>query len=389
MGCGPLQFICGALGGAVSSVASTGFDAIAQSFGEAASTLCEWMWSAISQTSTVDLTGDWFTADQAITLEIASSLVTALFVIQVIKGALSRDPRTLGHAISGAGIACIGSAAAILVTETLLVLTDHLSDGIVQSTGRGDLSAMGKKLTPVGLLAGSGFTPALVVTLSMFFVIACVLVWAVFIVRKAMIIVAAVFAPITFGGAAADATRAWVRRWIEFTLSMILSKVVIVLIFTIAVSLIGQATSDTTGLSNLMTGLLLLVLACFSPWMVFKMVHYVGGDLIAAHHSGMVSDTKAAAGTVSAVGATARNAAQKTFASSGSADAQSAGGGSATPASTAVAPSTSRLVSGSERGVDAATKAAAGPSQVPKAKAAAASAGSGPPRRDLNQADPT
>ncbi len=297
------------------------------------------MWSAISTTTTVDLSGDWFRADLRVSAALAGVMVGALFILQVIKGALRRDPHALGRALTGCGIAFLGATAAIIVTDLLLALTDALSNGVVHLAGQRDLASMGKLLTPVGVLTAGGFTPALVIALSVFFVIASVLVWAVFIIRKALIIVAAVFAPIAFGGAPADATRGWVRKWIEFTLAMVFSKLVVVLIFTIALSLMSHSGGGWTGLSNLLTGLLLLILASFSPWMVFKLVHFIGGDLAAAHHSSVASDTRAAAGSMTAMGARAKGSAQKLFAgrSGAASGAGAAAAGGPTPVGAAVA----------------------------------------------------
>ena len=135
MGCGPLQFVCDTIGSTVSSVASTGFDAIAQSFGEAAKTLTDWMWSAITTATTVDLTGGWFHSDLGITATLAATMVSALFVLQVIKGGLQRDAGALSRAVTGCGIAFVGAAVAIVVTDTLLVMTDKLSDAVVPLGG--------------------------------------------------------------------------------------------------------------------------------------------------------------------------------------------------------------------------------------------------------------
>lgn len=385
MGCGPLQFVCDAVGGVAGKAASVGFDAIAKSFGDAAKTLCEWMWSAISTTTTVDLSGEWFRSDVGVSTALAGVMVVALFVMQVTKGALRRDPHALGRALTGCGMAFLGAAAAIIVTESLLALTDALSTDVVHLAGQRDLASMGKLLTPVDVLSASGFTPALVIALSVFFVIGSVLVWAVFIIRKALIIVAAVFAPIAFGGAPADATRTWVRKWIEFTLAMVFSKLVVVLIFTIALSLVSQSQGDSTGLSNLMTGLLLLVLASFSPWMVFKLVHFVGGDIAAAHHSAIASDTRAAAGSAMAMGAAAKGSAQKVFASGGTAPVSGAAAAPG-PAGVAIAGAGLAWRAGSAAGRAAASTAdnvptTSAPRGSVETEAGTPSAGTRPPTR--------
>jgi hypothetical protein len=312
--------LCNAVGDVIGSTAGTvanaGFGMIAKSFAAAAQTVCSWMWSAISATTTVRLDGAWFRNDLQLTGVIAGVLVLALFVLQLVKGGIRRDPHALARAVSGAGVAFLGAAVAVLVTGTLLALTDTLSDGVVHAAGMSDLAALGRRLTPLAALSGGTLTPALVIVVSLFFVIGSVLVWAVFLIRKALIIVAVVFAPIAFGGAANDWTRSWVRKWLEFTIAMIFSKLVVVVIFTIALSLLGSSGRGVDGLSGTMTGLLLLVLACFAPWLVFKLVHFVGGDILTAHHAGTVRDVKAAATAPMTAVTGARAAATKVFTSS-------------------------------------------------------------------------
>jgi hypothetical protein len=48
---------------------------------------------------------------------------------------------------------------------------------------------------------------------------------------------------------------------------------------------------------SLFSGLAMMVLACFAPWMLFKLVHFIGGDVIAAHHQGMHHSVMAAGST--------------------------------------------------------------------------------------------
>jgi hypothetical protein len=159
-------------------------------------------------------------------------------------------------------------------------------------------------VAPVGLLA-SVPAPALVFLLALGYLIASFLIWALFLARKAMLIVAAVFAPVAFSGAAAHATRGWVRKWVEFTLAMVFCKIVIVVLFTLAVSLIGTPGSGMAAVGNLFTGLAMLMLACFAPAMLFRLVHYLGGDLIAAHHHSLTTSVARAGATPVAMARTA------------------------------------------------------------------------------------
>jgi type IV secretion system protein TrbL len=330
MACGPLAFVCDAAGGAVSTVSASAFDGIADSFGKAAESLADAMWKAISATTTVDLSTAWFKSDLTLVLTLAAVMIAGLFVLQVIKGALQRDPHALGRAITGCGKAFIGASAAIAVTELLLALVDQLSDGIVRTAGMGDVASMGQKIAPIAVLgAGSAITPALVIVLSVLTIIATILVWAVFLLRKAMIVIAAVFAPIAFGGAASDGTRSWVRKWIEFTVAMVFSKLAMVIIFVIATSMVGQSGTGAAGLSDLITGILLLLLASFTPWTIHRLVHFIGGDIIAAHQSSMASDARAAKTAAAAPARQFKGAAQKVLARTGGA---AAGANASSPA---------------------------------------------------------
>jgi type IV secretion system protein TrbL len=117
-----------------------------------------------------------------------------------------------------------------------------------------------------------------------------VVVWAAMMIRKMMIIIAAVLTPLAFSGATADITRGWVRKWIEFMAAMIASKLLLVIILMIGVSVIdGAGISAQPGpgqqLTQLATGSLILLMGGFAPWAAIKMFHFTGDALYSAHTS--------------------------------------------------------------------------------------------------------
>src|SRR3546814_3617046 len=63
---------------------------------------------------------------------------------------------------------------------------------------------------------------------------AAVIVWISLLVRKALLLVAIVFAPIALAGASWDQTRGWIGKWATFVIALILSKLVLVVIFLLA-----------------------------------------------------------------------------------------------------------------------------------------------------------
>src|SRR4051794_34504316 len=205
--CSVLNPICDVehvIGSVGRHVAGSVFTEVAKAFGDAAAKVTGWMWTVIASTTTVDLSGGWFRSTLGLTATLAGGLILAIFVLELIKAALRREPGALARAALGVGGGLLGAAAAIGVVEALLTATDAVSDGIVRTAGLGSLASMGRKVAPAGAIAGVG-EPALILVLGLGYVIASFFVWALFIARKAMIIVAAVFAPIAFSGAPARA----------------------------------------------------------------------------------------------------------------------------------------------------------------------------------------
>src|SRR5262249_40922992 len=100
----------------------------------------------------------------------------------------------------------------------------------------------------------------------------------------------AVFAPIAFSGASSDVSRSWVRRWIEFTLALVFSKLILVIIFMIGLSVLqgsggsGSGNGATNSITNLVIGALTLLLAGFAPCIAIKMVHFAGDSFQQVHH---------------------------------------------------------------------------------------------------------
>jgi hypothetical protein len=122
------------------------------------------------------------------------------------------------------------------------------------------------------------------------------MVWAALMVRKVLIVVSAVFAPIAFAGSLADITTSWVRRGIEVTAALIFSKLILVLIFLVGWGMlakgVGQAGhSGPQTTTQAVSGLLVLALAGFAPWLALKMVHWTGDQF---HHLHTMAATSTA-----------------------------------------------------------------------------------------------
>ncbi len=294
MACGltdPVGCVTDVVGGATKSVADAAFSAIASDFGQAADSVVNWLWRQISAATAVSLTGRGLSAELSITAAIAVTVGVGLFVIQVIASVLRREPGGLVRAGRGLLVAFVAGGASIAVVNLLLAAVDALSTSVVQAATGGNIQQVGAKLIAPAALTQIP-NAAVTILLALVMVAACVVVWAALMIRKLLIVVAAVFAPIAFAGSLSDITTAWVRRWIETMVALVFSKLVLVIIFAIGLGVMGggagqsnqsAAGGTTQSLTQTVSGALILVMAGLSPWMAIKLVHFAGDAFHTVH----------------------------------------------------------------------------------------------------------
>jgi hypothetical protein len=279
--------------GVAKSVAGDAFDSIAHDFGKAADAAVNWLWAQIGSATTVHLGGQGFALDVGIVAVIAGTVAVGLFVIQLITATLRRDPGGLVRAVRGLLVAFVAGGAAIAVVNLLIGVTDRLSAGVVQAATGESINQMGHDILAGGSVSAASGNPAGMMLLSLAALAAVVVVWAALMVRKVLIVITAVFAPLAFAGSLADITVAWTRRWVETTLALIVSKLILVLIFVVGLGMlvdgVGQAGSGgTQTVTQTIAGVLVLALAGFAPWVALKVVHFVGDQ---AHHLHLLAST--------------------------------------------------------------------------------------------------
>lgn len=283
MGCqwyDPLSY--GSCAGQVAkSVAGDAFESIAQSFGTAADHAIDWLWTQLGQATAVHLGGGAFSLDIGLVAAITGVVAVALFTLQLLQSVLRRDSGALGRAIKGLFVAFLGGGVAIAVVNLLLGATDKLCDGVVQVAVGTNLAGLGKLILATGAIAAATTNPASLVLLALVCIVAVVMVYIALVIRKVLIVVTAVFAPLAFAGSLADITVSWTRRWIETTLALVFSKLVLVLIFVIGYGILiggaGQAGGGATQqITQVISGILVLMLAGFAPWLALKVVHFTG-----------------------------------------------------------------------------------------------------------------
>ncbi|GAA2731427.1 hypothetical protein GCM10009867_05010 [Pedococcus aerophilus] len=271
--------------GATTGAVDSAFSRMAGYFGLAATNATSWLWKEIDTATTLDLSSPQLAKEMAATASVAAVLCLGLFVIQMIASVLRREPAALGRGLQGLLISFVGSALALTATRVLLGAVDSLSAGLVQYTMGTNINGLGSKLAFTGL--ANVQNPAVTLIFSIVILAAVVVVWAAMMIRKVMLLIAAVLAPLAFAGASADITRGWVRKWVEFVCAMIVSKLLLVIILSIGISVFNGAGQDGGGPTQTGTqlagGALILLMGGFAPWVAIKMFSFAGDTLYAAH----------------------------------------------------------------------------------------------------------
>lgn len=280
-----ISSVCDTAGDAAGSLVSAPFDWLAQSMGQAAGWMFEAVWTVFDSTTMVDVTSGQFTKVYNILFGVAVFVMLGFFMLQVIGGMIRREPAALSRAALGMAKSILGSFVALALLATALEITDQLCVGIVNASGT-TMEQMGDR---IALLAGGLLTlniaaPGAGAIVTMFIaglaIGAAVIVWISLLIRKALLLIAIVFAPIALAGSSWDHTRGWVSKWASFVIALIISKVVLVVIFLLATAQVSAPIDgDLQSVSDPIAGVVLMLMAGFAPYLTYKAISFMGFDM--------------------------------------------------------------------------------------------------------------
>ncbi|GAB3214200.1 hypothetical protein GCM10027294_52580 [Marinactinospora endophytica] len=293
-----ISTVCDTAGEAAASLVSAPFDWLASAMGQAAGWLFEAVWTVFDTTTLVDVTSDEYVAVYNILFGIAVFVMLLFFCLQLITGLIRRDPTALSRAARGLAKSVLGSFVVITLTALLLEIVDQLCVGIIQAAGE-TTESMGDKiaLLAAGLtgisIAAPGGGAIITIFLAGLAISAAAIVWLSLLVRKALLLVAIVLAPLAFSGASWDAARGWVSKWAMFVIALIVSKLVLVVMFLVAITQVSAPIDgDLASVSDPIAGVVLMLMAAFAPYLTYKFIAFVGFDMY--HAIGSEQDAKQA-----------------------------------------------------------------------------------------------
>ena len=280
-----ISTVCEKAGEAAATLVSAPFDWLSAAIGGAAAWMFEGVWAVFDSTTRVDVTSTGYLAVYNILFGVAVFIMLIFFCLQLITGLVRRDPTALSKAALGLAKSVLGSFLVITLTGTLLEVTDQLTVGIVQATGT-TMEQMGGRIATlaVGLtgisIAAPGAGAIVTIFLGGLAISGATLVWFTLLIRKALLLVAIVMAPIALAGASWEATRGWVGKWASFVLALIVSKLVIVVVFLVATAQVSAPIDvDLASIADPIAGIVLMFIAAFAPYMAYKFISFAGFDM--------------------------------------------------------------------------------------------------------------
>ena len=280
-----ISWVCDKVGEAAATLVSAPFDWLAAAMGNAAAWVFEQVWAVFDATTLVDVTNPGYRRVYALLFGVACTLMLIFFCFQLVTALVRHEPGALGRALGGLAKASLGSALVLAVTGLLLETTDQICVGIVQATGE-TMASMGGRIAALaaGLagitLAAPGAGAILAIFLAGLAISSAFVVWFSLLVRKALLLVALVFGPFALTGNTWDPARGWFGKWASFVIALILSKLVLVVTLLIGVTLAGSPLEpDLQSVSEPVTGVVLMLISAFAPYMTYKAISFMGADM--------------------------------------------------------------------------------------------------------------
>ncbi|TCC34949.1 hypothetical protein [Kribbella sindirgiensis] len=228
-----------------------------------------------SASTTPDFNQTWWRDNLDMIVTISLPLLVIAFVLQCAAAAIRREPARLGSALFGALLGTAGVPFAIAV----VVASGHMVDQIASTIlGHNPATIQGfRRIVDITRVLGHATNGGFLIMAIEFAILATMALYFVMLVREVALVAFVVLAPIALASWTWNATRHWLRRWIEVVGALLFSKIIMAVIFTMGLSAIGN--TDQAGDSSLGTflaGSLLLAMAAFAPLATYSFIHWAG-----------------------------------------------------------------------------------------------------------------
>jgi type IV secretion system protein TrbL len=310
----------------------------------------------IEETTPPQLTTKGFLTEYSRMAQIAALMGLAMLLLAVLEGLAQGNAGLLARVVLiNLPLAFIATSVAYTVVQLLLVATDGMCHAIAAAShdnsqhffkaaiaGLGEAGGeVGKEVdggatgepagAAVGQAAGTVEAPLFVTFLAAIIgAFAAFGVWLELLMRDAAIYVVALFMPLALAASIWPRWGSALRRTGELLVVVIGSKFVIVAIISLAAGLLTESGSN---LEHILAASALMLLACFAPFVLLKLVPFAEGAMSAAYGRRSASSHAMGAVQTASNAQVLRNMAHSNWEESGATlwNADEKGGGGAGP----------------------------------------------------------
>lgn len=229
----------------------------------------------------------------------AMRIIVASLRAQALTGA--RD------AFVGAGASVLGTVALVPLTSLAVQAVDAVADGLLSATladgdefvdsvieavvavgtvvgNMTDGQTIAGPISPWDVPAGGLIVTAVICLLATgLLLVACVIIGLALVARNMLLYIVIVVGPLCLSGLAWEPTRKWASIWLGWMVALVFTKLAIVVVMGLGVLSItatfesGEITADILpGLTTVLSGILMLVLAAFMPVACFAIFGWMG-----------------------------------------------------------------------------------------------------------------
>ncbi len=209
-----------------------------------------------------DLGAAWFTGHEQTMLVLMGAVVMPMLFVSTIGAVLRQDLHRLSRTwFVALPAALLCGYAGVELTQVALAVTDELSTFVLHKADTA--AAVG---VAIGAMATPGTGPVMTGVIAVLALCAAVLLWLELVLRTAAIYIALLFLPLSLAGLVWPTTTRMAKRLVEMLVALVLSKFVVAAVLGMGSSAVGIG-----GVDGAITGVAILLIAGFAPFLLFRM----------------------------------------------------------------------------------------------------------------------
>ena len=246
-------------------------DVIAAPVASAAAWILKGVGGLIDATTRPQLDRGWFEARYSVMVALAVITLVGVLAVSAVHAVVRQDPGlVLRVMVVQLPMAVILTGAAAGIVQWSLSLVDLLCNAVTADTGH-DVQHlfvnMETYLLAPGIASGGAVPAFVVLAVSLLVVVGGLLLWMELLLRSLAVDAATLFLPLAMVTLAWPAASRIARRLAETIAALVLSKLVIVGVLSLAVGALASG-----GFGALLTGMGLLLLAACAPYTLLRLI---------------------------------------------------------------------------------------------------------------------